>query len=960
MKIKYRHIINSFVFCMMVFMMLIGNKLNASSISKIVSKLEITSALGLSIVRDESQSNGGTVYKLINIPSNINILDIKLINKSISYTFSNDGRILLDSSGVPVSNLNDDTYTIILNTKELGQVYKVVNKTDYGYRVLDIKVTYNDSKNVLEVQDTTNSLSGSEVSVFRNDSKIGNSKLDGEGKASIQVNDINDLTTSTYTVLLKKGSEIVGIDSFHINPIYREISVKDNVKLSIISQVSNKLNVCIDKNSGIGINDNVYVVSVYDESNPSENMLLNLDYTQNQIKNLQGEIILKTTLCQGKKYKARLRVNGIDLDQYDACDVNIRDIDASKIKATAIEKIGKDLRVDLSGINNLSKDDVIEVVSLHDIKDKEKNLISPCKLTNKVNTIDILGRIEAGNAYELILKINGFVMNGFGVEVIPVDLSNASALTDVISNKIFISLDHAKGLKITDIVKVIGVFRDGGDAKNLLKSNYNTTIERLNGSIFINQTLDTKNNYFVRFKINDIELDNVLKVTVNNNISFKGAIAKSKNTSHEVEVCFKNIDCISNHDLIEIDSVFNLDDINFNLIDKDKGTKLNSKKGIIKLKGAIVSEYKYGIKVKINGVKFDEIIPILVEENNDIKFVTGHFTNENNLVLDSKHLNIDGNIDIVGIKNKLTGNQLLNKPILNIVKNENGEIIISDQIAFEPNNSYFIYLNYYLKDGTRESLVLEFNNIKENENKDNQYDIAEKIINKEEIKDDEEEGSFVDINSIEFGDGNIKFKHNIDDSFKINQVLCAISKLEVKVEGDHILINKLVPLKTYKDLKIELKNDKDECVKINLPEFKCKKSEDDIKNFISYSYINIKNGVDKNENSIEFPSEDEFWLWYNKLKNEEVDLRNFIFTIIKDEEFDKKYIDNPERIKIIYNIVFGNSPSDQSLNLWLSDFNKILKTEDMSKSIRIIIEKMFTNVKFKSLEKQLKGEVKEK
>ncbi len=67
-------------------------------------------------------------------------------------------------------------------------------------------------------------------------------------------------------------------------------------------------------------------------------------------------------------------------------------------------------------------------------------------------------------------------------------------------------------------------------------------------------------------------------------------------------------------------------------------------------------------------MKFDEIIPILVEENNDIKFVTGHFTNENNLVLDSKHLNIDGNIDIVGIKNKLTGNQLLNKPILNIVK----------------------------------------------------------------------------------------------------------------------------------------------------------------------------------------------------------------------------------------------------------------------------------------------------
>lgn len=955
MKIKYRHIINAFVFCMMVFTMLMSNKLNASSISKIVSKLEITSALGLSIVKEESQSNGNAVYKLTNIPNNINILDIKLINKSISYTFSNDGRILLDSSGVPVSNLKDDTYTIILNTKELGQVYKIVNKTDYGYKVLDIKVTYNNSKNTLEVQDITNSLSGSEVSIFKNDSKIGNSKLDGEGKASISINDINDLTTSTYTVLLKKGSEIVGIDSFHINPIYREINVRDNVKLSIISQVSNKLNICIGKDSGISINDNVYVVSVYDESNPNENMLLNLDYTQNQIKDFQGEVILKSTLAQGKKYKARLRVNGIDLDQQNDCDVNIRDIDVSKIRATAIEKIGKDLRVDLSGINNLSKDDIIEIVSLHDIKDREKNLISPCKLTNKVNTIDILGRIEVGNSYELILKINGFVINGFGVEVIPVDLSNASALTDVISNKIFISLDHAKGLKITDIVKVIGVFRDGGDAKNLLKSNYNTTIEKLNGSVFINQTLDTKNNYFVRFKINDIELDNVLKVTVNNNISFKGAIAKSKNTSHEVEVCFKNIDCISNHDLIEIDSVFNLDDVNFNLVDKDKGTKLNSKSGIIKLKGAIVSDYKYGIKVKINGVKFDEIIPILIEENSDIKFITGYFTNENTLVLDSKHLNIDGNIDIVGIKNKLTGNQVLNKPILNIVKNENGEIIISDKIEFEPNNSYLIYLNYYLKDGTKETIILEFNNnIKENNDK------KDEIINKEEIMDDEEEGKFVDINSIEFGDGNIKFKHNIDDSFKINMVSCEIPKIELKVEGEYILINKLVPLKTYKDFEIELKNDKGEVIKIKLPEFKCKKSEDDIKNFISHSYINIKNGVDKNENSIEFPSEDEFWFWYNKLKNEEIDLRNFVFTMIKDEEFDKKYIDNSEKIKIMYNIVFGNSPSDQSLNLWLSDFNKILKTEDMSKSIISIVEKMFTNVKFKSLEKQLKGEVKEK
>lgn len=953
MKIKHRYTIKTFVFCMVVFMMLIGNKLNANSISKIVNKLEITSVLGISIVKDESPKKEDAVYKLINIPNNVTILDVKLINKSISYTFSNDGRILLDSSGEPVTNLEDDTYTIVLNTKELGQVYKIVNKCDQGYKFLDIKVTYNDLKDSLEIEDTSKLLCDSEVSIFKNDSKIGNSKLDNEGKATIHINDINDLTTSTYTVLLKKGSEIVGIDSFHINPVYREINVKGNVKLNIISQASDKLNICIDKDSGISENDKVYVVSVYDELNPNENMLLNLDCNQNQITNFQGEIVLKNALTHGKKYKVRLRVNGIDLDPQDDCDVSVTDLDISKIKATAIEKVGKDLRVDLSGINNLSKDDVIEVVSLHDIKEKEKNLISPCQLTNKVNTIDILGRIESGNSYELILKINGFLMNGFGVEVIPIDLSNASALTDVISNKIFISLDHAKGLKITDVVKVIGVFKDGGDGKNLLKSNYNTRIEKLNGSIFINQTLDTRNNYFVRFKINDIELDDVLKVSVNNNISFKGAIAKSKNTSHEVEVCFKNIDCISNYDLIEIDSVFNLDDINFNLIDKDKGTILNSKKGIIKLKGAIVAEYKYGIRIKINGVKFDEIIPIVIEENNNIKYVTGYFTNENMLVLNSKHLNISGSIDIVGIKNKSTGIQLLDTPILNISKNENGELSIPKQIGFEENNSYLIYLNYYLENGEREFLILEFNNnIKED--KKYERDISDKIINKEEIMDDEEEIKVIDINSIEFGDGDIKFKYHIDDSFKVDQVLCGIEKVEIKIENGYVSIKNLVPLKIYKDFKIEVKNDKGCTLKINLPEFKCPKSEDGIKNFISSTYINIKNGVDKNENSIEFPSEGEFWFWYNKLMKKEVDLRNFIFSVIKEENFENKYIDNSEKIKIMYNVIYGSSPSDQSLNLWVNDFNKILKSEEMNKSIRTIIEKMFTNVRFKSLEKQLK------
>ena len=952
MKIKHRLFVNSMIFILTALILILSSTFVANSLSKIVNKVDIVDVIGLKLIREENDSdmkNGR--YRLVEIPENINIIDARIVNKSEVYKFSNKDNILLDSSGNVVSNLKDQNYTLVLNTKELGEIYKIINKTVYGYKVLDIKVVYNKYKNTLEISNSNVLLGDSEVTIFKNDAKVGSTKLDANGKGSIYINDIENLTTSTYTILIKKGSEIVGIDAFHMTPTYRDLNLKGNVNFNIISEISNKLNISISGESGITVNDKVQVASVYDELNPNENLLLNLDCNKNNISDLNGEIILKNTLSKDKKYKVRLKVNGVELDPQDDCDVHIKNLDISKIKITAVEKIGKELRVDLSGINNLSKDDLIEVISLYDIKNKEKNLISPTKITNKVNEIPILDKIDSNNSYELVLKINNFMINGFGVEVIPVDLMNSSALTDIISNKIFISLENAKGLKITDSVKVIGVFKEGDNEKNFLKSSYNTMIEKLNGTVFINQTLDTKNNYYIKFKINDIELENTLKVIVNNNICLKGASASTKISSHEIKVCFKNVDSINISDMVEIDSIFDLNDNNFNLLDKSKETKILNKVGIVYLKAAVLNDRSYGMKIKINGVEFSEVIPIFIEENEKIQNVESYFTNENKLVLNLNFIDVSNidKIEINSLKCIDDGNEIISDKIMNLSLNDNNELIIPLNFSLKDGGKYLIGISVF-RNGVLESYTLEFNNKLKNYEVKNEVKNIENVENKDQFRTAQK----IDINSMEFGDGYFKFEHNLDKSMNFNKSVCYVAGIESRIDDNYIVVDKLIPYKKYKDLKLHVKNDRGCLVEFKIPEFDCKESKDDIKNFISKTYIKVKNGLNVDENNFEFADEAEFWFWHNKIKKKEVDLRNFVLNILNEKEFMKKYVDNSEKIKILYNVIFGINPSEQSLNIWLNDFNKTLKTEDLNKALKIVVEKMFTNLKFKSLEKQLK------
>lgn len=807
----------------------------ARPLSKIVSKIEIVNVVGLKIVREE-----GIGYKLVDVPSNINILDARIANSGEVYKFSNQDKILLDSAGNKIENLNGENYTLILNTKELGEIYKILNKTDFGYKVLDIKVTYNREDNSLDISNSGFGFEDSEITIFKNDSRVSSVKLNSEGKGKIYVNDIQNLTTSTYTILVKKGSEILGIDAFHATPVHREFNLKDNVKFTITSKITNKLCVSIKPESGITQNDKVQVVSVYEESNPNENLLLDVSENLNLISNLNGEVFLKSTLVEGKKYIVKLKINGFEISSQDCCDVHIRNLDTSKIKITAVEKIGKELKIDLSGIENLTKDDLIEVVSLHDVNSKDKNLISKSKLTNKVNEIPLVEKIESGNSYETIIKINDFEIGGLLVEVIPVDLSNSIALTDIISNKIFISLENAKGLKITDSVEVVGVFVEGDSEKNFLKSNYNTEIENLNGTVFLNYTLDTKNNYYIKFKVNGVELENPVKITVNNDISFKGAVARVKPSSLEVEICFKNVDSINYNDVIEIKSIFDINNEEENLLDEGRGIKIFDKKGVVYLKAPLLEDCCYGMKIKINNVEFQDVIPVFTKEE---------------------------------------------------IKNETAEIKNSEI----------------------------------------------KILN---------------IESIEFLDCGLKFKHNLNENF--DTAICYTPGINSTINEDYIILEGFVPFKKYKSINVIARNDNGGVVEFEIPEFVFGESEDQIKNFISKTYIKIKNGLSTDENNFEFVDEVGFRFWNDKIKNGEVDLRNFVFEVLEEENFFRKYIDNTDKIKILYNVIFGIEPTEQSINVWLNDLNKIMKDEDEDKSFNILIEKMFTNLKFKSLEKQLK------
>ena len=949
MKLKCRFVFNLTLFIFVFVSVILFTTFKVNACSKIVNKVEILDVTGLKLVREEIESEGR--YKLVEIPSNINVIDAKIASRGEFYKFTKEDGFLIDSTGNFINDLQEKQYTLVLNTKELGEVYKILNKTEYGYASLDIKVVYNKYKNSLELTNSNLCLSDSEVTIFKSDKKMGGTTLNNEGKGSIYINNLESLTTSTYTILAKRGSEIIGIDVLHINPIYKDLDVKNNVSFSIASKISNKLNVSIKGDSGITSNDKVQVVSVYDEQNPNENLLMNLDANNNNIFELNGEIILKNALKDDKNYKAHLKINGVELDSKDDCDIHIESSDFSKIKASVVEKVGKELRIDLSGVQNLDEGTSIEVISLYDVRNKEKNLISPSKINNKVNDVLLLEKLESNNSYEILIKVNNFLIAPIGVEIINLDLSNAQALTDIVSNKIFISLENAKGLKITDSIKVVGVFKDKEGEQNFLKSSYNTLIEKLNGTVFINQPLDTKGNYYVKFKINDVELDNVLKVTVNNNISFKGAKINGKVASQELEVSFKNVDCINNNDLIEVHSVFDLTDVNFNFIDESKDRKIFNKHGIVYLKASLLQERNYGVKVKVNGVLFHEIIPISMDDEKKVQNIKAYY-NENNLVLDLSMLGFSKNdtIEILNLKHSQENLNVISDKILNLNINDDGELIIPLNIPLKNSGKYIMSINVN-KNGSEEKMILEFNN--------------ELIVNKvdDESSNAERENQIdytknhkINFESLEFFELGFKFKHNLDPEMKFNKCVCYIPKIKTSIENGYIIVENLVPYKKYENLKVKVENNSGSAIEITIPDFICGESEDNLKNFLSKTYMILKSGFQQEEDKLFFADEAEFWFWENKIRKCECDLRKFVLDVIDEKEFLKTYSDNSERIKILYKIIFGITPSEQSLNIWVNDFNKISQNENEYKVFRTIVEKMFTNCNFKSLEKQLKNE----
>ena len=948
MKNKLR-IISTFM--ILILTLLFGKASIANSITKIINNVEIVNVCGIKLIKDVEKLN----YKLVDIPEGINVLDSKIIHLGNIYRFKDN--ILLDEGGNCIQELTEDKYTLVLNTKELGMIYKIINRSDYGYKVLDTKIVYDKYRNTLDITSIDYTENDLEVTIFKN-TKVGTAKLNSKGKGSIYINDMEDLTTGTYTIIIKKGSELLGVDAFHVTPIYKDLKLTDNVNFSIKSEISNKIDVIIDPKSGISNLDEVYVTSIYNEDIPNENLLLNLDSKKNKLVDLKGEIILKNKLNKGSKYRAKLKINGIDLKPQDDCIIFIKDVNTTNIKIGAVEKIGKDLTVDLTGVCNLNKDDVIEIVSLYDVNNKENNLITSTKLTNKVNEIELLNPLDSVNSYEVLIKINDFPMYVYGVNIVPVNLSKAIAVTDIISNKVFISLENTNGLKITDLVKVESVYEEGKEDKNLLKSEYNTKINNLNGTVFINQTLDTNKNYYVKFKINNVIFEEGLKITVNNDISLTGAHVVCENSTNEIKVSFINVDSINKSDLIEISGIYNIKYSDENLLDVDKNNNIINKSGTIYAKIPLLNENEYGLKIKINGVEFNKLIPITFNiENKEIEIenkekninenekkveyikVEAFITEENNIVLKLNNLNIlpTDKIRINSIIQSSNNQDLLSEKIENLNLDENNQLIIPMIFPLENNNNYLISLTCIRDDFSIDYNLVYINKLNE-QNKNNQLD------NKKNVN----------IECIEFGDGFLKFEHNLEKELNFNKAYCDISSIESRMDDKYIIVEKLIPYKKYKDIKIKVQNSRGALVEFNIPEFVCEKSKNDVLNYISKTYIGLKNGLNSNEGDLTYADEVEFWFWYNKLNKKEVDLRSFIFHAINENEFYEKYPNNEDKIKVIYKIIFGINPGEQSLKVWMNDFNKELKNNELEVAFKIVVEKMFTNLHFKCIEKKLK------
>ena len=177
MKLKCRFVFNLTIFLFVFVSVILFTTCEGNAFSKIINKVEILDVVGIKLIREEIESGR---YKLAEIPSNVNVIDAKIASKGELYKFTKEDGFLIDSSGNFVDRLQEKQYTLVLNTKELGEVYKILNKTEYGYASLDIKVVYNKYKNSLELTNSNLALGDSEVTIFKSDKKIGGTTLNGE------------------------------------------------------------------------------------------------------------------------------------------------------------------------------------------------------------------------------------------------------------------------------------------------------------------------------------------------------------------------------------------------------------------------------------------------------------------------------------------------------------------------------------------------------------------------------------------------------------------------------------------------------------------------------------------------------------------------------------------------------------------------------------------------------------
>ncbi len=143
----------------------------------------------------------------------------------------------------------------------------------------------------------------------------------------------------------------------------------------------------------------------------------------------------------------------------------------------------------------------------------------------------------------------------------------------------------------------------------------------------------------------------------------------------------------------------------------------------------------------------------------------------------------------------------------------------------------------------------------------------------------------------------------------------SLNGVYVKFANGILLIDRLIPGKTYSGLKVYFETSDGRNFILSLPEFSTNKETKNINRFVKSVYSNAFNRL---------PDEQGFWYWVDKLSFKDIRAEEFVINLLNESEFISNRTTTVSKIEGLYKVIVNRDSDEEGLNFWIKSYDYLI------------------------------------